>query len=563
MIKKSNWLFAIFLIVFSPSYVLADGDGYFCYGYGYIAYAFEGGYNGHGYDMNLYIVKFGTKAGIEKPIFTKMRETTGGPQGLRCENNFVRINNGGNQIDTYDISKSGKIIFVSRENQVQGQSSAIETDKMILGNSAEKQFIALDSPDINHEYELSISGRDEFEINEIKLDQYDFNVNLLKSLIIFKGNMTVNSHNFEIQDFKLKKDMETNKPIVNCNIKFQSVSNILNDYQKNDFQTLINNAYLIESFIKCSKDDHNFPILLYSLGHYKNRITDTKNIGKNINEFIEYIKDHNSDYYYFEPGADIEYKGTDWQLIEDKYPNSYYSDIASYEITKLFPYCDCEGDVGCYIECHFKKVKEFLKKYPNSKYAGEAVTRANNALINSLKYSLKDNWDLLLATDYYDPNTVKNTVIEYEDIAKHLPLNLKALAYETIAGIWERLHNCKHARMLYDFIIKNVPQYENIYLIQKKFNELPIDEVKCGESMPSPITYSVDITAAILPEPITSEILNNPKVITAPVQAPTATVPPPSVPLAKKGINTYLILGAGLVILILAFAAVMVKRRRS
>ena len=550
-------LFCFILFFLNPSYVLADSDGYFCYGYGYIAYNFfcENG-NGH----NLYIVKFGTKAGIEKPIFTKMRETKGMPQGYKCEKDIVKINNGGNQTDIYDISKSGEIIFVSRENRVEGQPPVIETVSMSLGAWADNKEISLDSPDKNHKYELSISKEDEFRITESKLNQYDLNGNLIKSLIIFKGNMRNNAHDFEIQDLTLKKDMGANKPTIKCNITFDTISNILKDFTKNDFKLLINNANLIESFITCSTGNPNVPMALYFLGHYKNRITYSNNIGINKKDFIEYTQKHKNDYFYFEPGADIEYKGTDWKLIEEKYPDSDYADVAAYEITKLNPYCDCEGDVSCEIECRPEKVEEFLKKYPNSKYAEEAVSRVNNAFLDSLQY----NQNLLLATEYYDPKAAKSALIKYEDIAKNLPSNNKALAYETIAGIWERFGNCKYARILYDFIIQNVHQYKNIYLIKKKFNELPIDEVKCGESMPSPITYSADITVAILPEPITSEILTNPRVITAPVQAPTAPVQPSSTPLAKERINLFLflVLGAGLVVVLaLAMAFLMVRKK--
>jgi len=81
------------------------------------------------------------------------------------------------------------------------------------------------------------------------------------------------------------------------------------------------------------------------------------------------------------------------------------------------------------------------------------------------------------------------------------------------------------------------------------------EEIESIESMTTPIIYPVAVTNLVNQEPVTTEVSSNPQAFTLPdlfgLNSP-----------IKKGINLYLVLGAGLVVLVLILALVMVRKKK-
>lgn len=421
--------FLILLIILIPAlHAFADSDGYYCYGPGYLAYdLWREGYNRH-----LHIIRFGsTDNGIEKPVYIPM---TGQPNGYRCDNGIVRILFW-DRVEIYEI-RNGKI---SHEG-----SEPIETKGRLIAGYAQQNLgawarsanIALDAPDKSHRYELIIK-KGEF-ITETTLIQYSLQGNPLKDLRIFEGNMKSRAYEFEVRDLTKNQKRQTEDAVP------ESIAPKLEAYKKASSGALVENARRIEAFIARTEDDRLAPRALYSLGHYKQRIAE-KSFRATPDEFrtlIAFVKEHPKDYVYSEPAADILYNGSDWKEVFDRFPTDDYADDAAFYYFTLDKGGECEGDLNCYVEYKFGGLKVFLKKYPLSVLAAEAVSRAN-AAFTGLEVK-----DFTAKTEYYDPEKLKATLGEYEEIAGMLPPPLRAKAYKTIAGLWEKFLEDERAKRL-------------------------------------------------------------------------------------------------------------------
>src|ERR1700730_7225523 len=66
------------------------------------------------------------------------------------------------------------------------------------------------------------------------------------------------------------------------------------------------------------------------------------------------------------------------------------------------------------------------------------------------------------ASDYYDPASLKKMVQEYDDLTEKLPLRFRAWPWETMAYYRNRFDEKERARELYEKIVRQFPDYENI-----------------------------------------------------------------------------------------------------
>jgi len=198
---------------------------------------------------------------------------------------------------------------------------------------------------------------------------------------------------------------------------------------------------------------------------------------KQCSNFVDYAKSHSDEYFYNEVGGDYLYNGFQFQELQKRFPASPLAVDAAYEMTLLSQGGECEGFLDCYIEKGFSRVCEFLLRYPDTTHSAEAIKRADDAFRKTLwGDQWKTEWtevkDPNKPSDYYDPQNLKRLVQEYEELAEKLPVKNRASCWETVAYYHEKFGEKDRARVLYQRILKENPEYENIALIRKQLTSL-------------------------------------------------------------------------------------------
>jgi tetratricopeptide (TPR) repeat protein len=194
-------------------------------------------------------------------------------------------------------------------------------------------------------------------------------------------------------------------------------------------------------------------------------------------QFTEYAKGRPTEYVYDEPGADYLYNGFHFKELEKRFPSSLLAADAAYEITNISQGGECEGQLVCFIEGGFAPVREFLLRYPDSAHTAEAAQRADDAFRKTLwGPQWKTDWtevkDPNQATQFYDPADLKKIVGEYEELAEKVPARFRPRIYETVAYYRARFGETERARQLYNLILQQSPDYENIGDVRKSLKDL-------------------------------------------------------------------------------------------
>lgn len=159
----------------------------------------------------------------------------------------------------------------------------------------------------------------------------------------------------------------------------------------------------------------------------------------------EYLRD--------EPSGGYLYNGKHFMQLLMKFPESPSADEAAYELTKLAAGGGCDGFIDRCIERQFGRVSQFLKDRPGSRFAAEAVARANEAFVSNLKETGGYN----LPRERYDPGRAKALLREYDELASLLPRSVRIKAYLPIAGLWAKFLNYERAKRLYRAILADEP----------------------------------------------------------------------------------------------------------
>jgi outer membrane protein assembly factor BamD (BamD/ComL family) len=233
---------------------------------------------------------------------------------------------------------------------------------------------------------------------------------------------------------------------------------------------------LLEAAIAKAPDSPNSAPYYLLLGRLKKEFENCQlhqsnspldNPKKQCEDFTEYAKARPTEYFYNEVGGDYLYHGVHFQELEKRFPSSALAVEAAYEITNLSKGGECEGFLDCYIESAFSPVRDFLLRYPDSPHTKEAIKRADDAFRKTLwgdvwKTESAEIKDPNQASDSYDPTNLKKMVQEYEDLAEKLPLRFRARPWETVAYYRNRFGEKDRARELYEKIVRQFPDYENI-----------------------------------------------------------------------------------------------------
>gem|GEM_PF-4411939 len=174
---------------------------------------------------------------------------------------------------------------------------------------------------------------------------------------------------------------------------------------------------------------------------------------KQVESDAAYGKAHPGEYSHDESGDRYFYNGKHFMHLLMKFPETAPAHEAAYELTELSAGGECGGVADCHIERQFNRVNQFLKDHPGSKFAENAVARANKAFTSSLK----DIGDYNAARERYNPERIKALLQEYDDLAALFPHNTRIKAYLTIAGLWAKFLNYERARRIYKAILADAP----------------------------------------------------------------------------------------------------------
>lgn len=131
-------------------------------------------------------------------------------------------------------------------------------------------------------------------------------------------------------------------------------------------------------------------------------------------------------------GLHVQYNGYHFRKIISDFPMSGLEDAAAYELTKLRLQFDCES-ASCYITFALPQVRDFLRQYPKSPLADNAVERVNAALAESVKAwaderSLQEDERAASARE-----EILRMAQDYEGLTAHMPEKLRAKATDAIA----------------------------------------------------------------------------------------------------------------------------------
>lgn len=149
----------------------------------------------------------------------------------------------------------------------------------------------------------------------------------------------------------------------------------------------------------------------------------------------EYAEARPDDYIYNQPGGHYIYNGNDWKRLVELFPSDSLVDDVSWHLAQMWVQRgDCEGYVPCILHRDFKPFLDFLMRFPDSRYASDAVRAAND----HLKSILRDDADLHLEPDP-DYTPLESLLARYDSSAMRLKPSLRDSVYAVTKPLRERI----------------------------------------------------------------------------------------------------------------------------
>lgn len=238
---------------------------------------------------------------------------------------------------------------------------------------------------------------------------------------------------------------------------------VLRAYQVNDeltnqgitSQKAISSIKNIETLLKNPKI--NDPAqLLYNMAKYKIFL------GYSFND-NDYVKKHPNDYLYHELGNFYIYKGNDLKTIIQDYPNSKIADDAGYMLATTPMLGECEGYIPCHISRETMGFKPFFEKFPQSVLIKSAISDINqsvNMIYDKNLFNIEDKKDIL------------DSIAVYLKMLQTLDSRFKVYGLYNLAKAYRKLGKPDKAKLLYNQIINNYPDFQDIKKVKTELNTL-------------------------------------------------------------------------------------------
>ena len=155
----------------------------------------------------------------------------------------------------------------------------------------------------------------------------------------------------------------------------------------------------------------------------------------------QYAAARPTEYFYDEIGGGWLYRGWHFEELRRRFPNDSLTDDAAYALTRLPGGGECEGFIPCYVARGFGPVAEFLREYPQSHFAHEAIRRALAAFAQ-----FTPELDLRQGSEYVDTSDVRRLVTELDSLGRALPPSLGVKLLARAAELWEQMGELRAAR---------------------------------------------------------------------------------------------------------------------
>jgi len=149
------------------------------------------------------------------------------------------------------------------------------------------------------------------------------------------------------------------------------------------FQSTAAAIAVLDSLIAAHPKDPETPQRLFELAKLKEHLVIfLDRSGRNSDD--PYVKAHDADFFWDEPGGGFLYSGRDWERIVEEFPASGVADTAGWILAHEARGGECEMDFWCYYDGGTKHLFEFLRGFPTSSYA----PRAEKEIVANLRYVL-------------------------------------------------------------------------------------------------------------------------------------------------------------------------------
>jgi hypothetical protein len=223
----------------------------------------------------------------------------------------------------------------------------------------------------------------------------------------------------------------------------------------------------LEDSVKHSSDDARLTTWLWELGTLWRENLGSYGVGLGAPEIPALARRYPQ---YFQVDcceAVYWYNYAHYKGLVQRFPQDTLADDAAYVLTHAPFTGECEGYVPCYIERGFSSVAAFLLAYPQSPYAPEAVSRANEAFVDVLTHRPETGY-----LWHFDTAAVRGLIASYDTVATALPATLQAEAYQVIGPLWAGFGNASRSQELYRLRVAELRGFGDTLTLRRRWDSL-------------------------------------------------------------------------------------------
>jgi hypothetical protein len=202
----------------------------------------------------------------------------------------------------------------------------------------------------------------------------------------------------------------------------------------------------LEKKIEKSPNEPNLPVTFLELGKLKKQsegvIADAlqrawlnQRASSHTVEWA-YAKSRPAEYQFNVQTSSFCYTGFHFQEILDRFPEHPMAEEAAWEMTRLTPAWECAGYVNCFVNRDLVPLTQFLSRFPASRHAREAVSRANSILEKATA-----GVDLRTSTTDFKKDDFVTKLSRYEKAIAKVAKPERDSAARVISALRKRLGN--------------------------------------------------------------------------------------------------------------------------
>jgi len=165
--------------------------------------------------------------------------------------------------------------------------------------------------------------------------------------------------------------------------------------------------------------------------------------------------------------CETHYNYTHWKQLIHDYPQHARAADAAYELSNAASGGECEGVVSCWINREFETLNSFLRSYPNSQHAPDAVRRVNRAFSIALTFRPASHELFRL-----DSANIRPLIASYDSTAARLPPTLRVTAYRVLGPLWTTWGDEARGAQLYRTVAGQVVPAGDTVVLRREWDSL-------------------------------------------------------------------------------------------